>query len=201
MNPYTVLQVSPQASIEEIKTSYRKLAQQNHPDKGGNVETFQQINLAYSILSDPLRRKHFDSTGEYNFNINLKEEALGNLSMVLNHFINQINPDLEDLIVLMKNDINREKNQLNVLVSNCLTVIAKLEKVLKKLKKKKEGENILKMFTTQQIKLQENNIITNNKKIEVCDVMLDILEDYEFSDIEFQMLMNEIISNQEVQQQ
>jgi DnaJ-class molecular chaperone len=198
MNPYTVLQVSPQATDEEIKKKYRLLAQQNHPDKGGNVETFQQINLAYSILSDPARRKHFDSTGEYHVNNSLREEALGNLSMVLNHFINEINPDVEDLIVLMKNDANREKEQLNIAITNCLNLLAKLEKVLKKLKKKKEGENILKMFTTQRIKALENDIIIFNKKVEVCDKMLEILEDYEFSDIEFEMLMNQVISNQEV---
>jgi len=198
MNPYTVLQVSPQATDEEIKKKYRLLAQQNHPDKGGNVETFQQINLAYSILSDPTRRKHFDSTGEYQVNNSLREEALGNLSMILNHFINEINPDVEDLIVLMKNDANREKEQLNNAITNCLNMLSKLEKVLRKLKKKKEGENILKMFTSQRIKALENDIITFNKKIEVCDKMLEILEDYEFSDIEFEMLMNQVISNQEV---
>lgn len=192
MNPYDILQVSPQASDEEIKKKYRMLAQQNHPDKGGNVETFQKINLAYSILSDPVRRKHFDSTGQYNMNTGLKEQALGNLSIVLNNFINQINPEMEDLIVCMKNDIRREKNSLNEQIAICIASITKLEKFLKKIKRKKEGENVLKTFVQVKITAQENNIKVHNRGLEVCDTMLEILEDYEFGGEEWNLLVSSI---------
>lgn len=197
MNPYIILEVSIHSSEEEIKKKFRILAQLHHPDKGGDEEKFKQINLAYSILSDPARRKHFDKTGEYNINEGVREEALGNISMILTHFINQINPDFEDLIVIMRNDINNEKNNTNTSISNCIAAITKLEKALKKIKRKKEGENILKLFAMQQIQLQENNILNLNKKLEVCDKMLEILEDYKYGDDEFEMLINSI-SIQEV---
>ena len=197
MNPYTILRVSPQATEEEIKISYRKLAQQNHPDKGGDAEMFKQINLAYSILSDPDRKKHFDATGQFNINPGLTEEALGNLSKVLNHFLNQINPELEDLIVCMKNDVNREKKFLNEQISLCIAAITKLEKFLRKIKRKKEGENVLKAFVQVQITAQENNIKSHNRNLEVCAKMLELLEDYEFNEEQWNMLVTSI-STQEV---
>jgi curved DNA-binding protein CbpA len=191
MNPYDILETSPQASDEEIKKKFRILAHQFHPDRsGGNEEKFKQINLAYSILSDPVRRKHFDSTGQYNVNPSLREESINNLARLLNHFINEINPDLENLIVCMKNDILREKNVLSTQISNCINAITKLEKFSKKIKRKKEGENILKSFVQAQITSQENNIKTLNKNLEVCDNMLEILEDYEFGELEWDLLIN-----------
>jgi DnaJ-domain-containing protein 1 len=47
---YTILNVLPTASHEEIKSAYRKLALVHHPDKGGNEETFKKIHAAYSFL-------------------------------------------------------------------------------------------------------------------------------------------------------
>ena len=54
---YVTLDVTPEASDEEIKKSYRKLALKFHPDRNqGNQETeekIREINAAYEILGDP----------------------------------------------------------------------------------------------------------------------------------------------------
>ena len=51
-NYYNVLGVNENATQEEIKKTYRKLAMEHHPDKGGNEETFKKISEAYDVLSD-----------------------------------------------------------------------------------------------------------------------------------------------------
>lgn len=65
---YKTLNVSTNASPEEIKKSYRKLATKYHPDKNpGDTsaeEKFKEINRAYSILSDPEKRRQYDQFGE-----------------------------------------------------------------------------------------------------------------------------------------
>jgi len=63
---YDVLGVSKDASPDEIKKAYRKLAMQHHPDKGGNPEKFKEITNAYEILSDPQKRQNFDQFGDPN---------------------------------------------------------------------------------------------------------------------------------------
>jgi curved DNA-binding protein len=60
MNHYSTLGVNKDASPEDIKRAYRKLASQNHPDKGGSKEAFQKIQQAYDFLSDPGRRQQYD---------------------------------------------------------------------------------------------------------------------------------------------
>jgi molecular chaperone DnaJ len=61
---YEVLGVKKEASTEEIKKSYRKLAHEYHPDKGtGDATKFKEINEAYQTLSDPQKRKAYDQFG------------------------------------------------------------------------------------------------------------------------------------------
>lgn len=60
---YDVLGVGRQADVNEIKSAYKKLAVKNHPDKGGNEETFKKISRAHEILSDDNRRAIYDQTG------------------------------------------------------------------------------------------------------------------------------------------
>ena len=61
---YKILGVSREASVDEIKKAYRKLAHQYHPDKdGGDEARFKEINEAYQTLSDQNKRKQDDTFG------------------------------------------------------------------------------------------------------------------------------------------
>lgn len=68
---YAILGVSKNASTDEIKKAYRKLAHEFHPDKAGNdikkkehsEKKFKEINEAYQALSDPEKRKQYDQFG------------------------------------------------------------------------------------------------------------------------------------------
>lgn len=45
-------------TIEDLKTLYKKLAMENHPDKGGKTEIMQQINNQYDLMFDKLKNIH-----------------------------------------------------------------------------------------------------------------------------------------------
>lgn len=64
---YTILEISREASAEEIKKAYRKKAMEVHPDRhGGDKEKellFKEVNEAYATLSDPQKRAHYDRHG------------------------------------------------------------------------------------------------------------------------------------------
>ena len=62
---YDILGVKPQATTEEIKKSYKKLALKYHPDKNPDEgHKFKEIVQAYEVLSDPEKRKTYDRFGE-----------------------------------------------------------------------------------------------------------------------------------------
>jgi len=61
---YKILGVEKNASEAEIKTAFRKLAHQHHPDKaGGDEAKFKEINEAYQVLGNAEKRKQFDQYG------------------------------------------------------------------------------------------------------------------------------------------
>lgn len=61
---YKTLGVEKNASADEIKKAFRKLAHQHHPDKQGGDETkFKEINEAYQVLSDADKRQKYDQFG------------------------------------------------------------------------------------------------------------------------------------------
>ncbi|MBI2055574.1 MAG: molecular chaperone DnaJ [Candidatus Sungbacteria bacterium] len=61
---YHVLGIPRNASKEDIKKAYRRLAHQYHPDKaGGNEGKFKEINEAYQVLSDDSKRAQYDQFG------------------------------------------------------------------------------------------------------------------------------------------
>ena len=66
---YNILGLSRGASDDDIKASYRKLARQHHPDKGGDKEFFQKIQEAYETLSDSSKKQQYDNPMNMNTGI------------------------------------------------------------------------------------------------------------------------------------
>ena len=78
-NHYDTLGVSETASDKDIKSAFRKLAGQHHPDKGGDEARFKEVNEAYDTLKNTEKRQEYDAVRKYgggrgeNFNVNLND--------------------------------------------------------------------------------------------------------------------------------
>jgi curved DNA-binding protein len=77
---YDILGVSKNASDEEVKRAYRKLAMKYHPDRNSNKkeaeERFKEINEAYAVLSDKEKRKQYDTFGAEGFRQRFTQEDI-----------------------------------------------------------------------------------------------------------------------------
>lgn len=72
---YQILNVKRNASKEEIKRAYKKLALKYHPDRNkeyGSTEKFQRIQIAYETLCDDAKRQQYDSFDSFKQSFELK---------------------------------------------------------------------------------------------------------------------------------
>jgi DnaJ-class molecular chaperone len=86
---YQTLGVDRNATPDEIKRAYRKLASQHHPDKGGDKNKFQEIEAAYRTLSDPQQRAQYNNPspfGNGGFNFNFRTDSPFNFDSIFNAF-------------------------------------------------------------------------------------------------------------------
>jgi len=61
MDHYATLGIAKNATPDEIKKAYRKLASQHHPDKGGDKVKFQEVQTAYETLGNAEKRREYDN--------------------------------------------------------------------------------------------------------------------------------------------
>ncbi|MCS3923213.1 molecular chaperone DnaJ [Methanosalsum natronophilum] len=76
---YEILGLSKDASAEDIKKAYRKLAMKYHPDRNKEADSedkFKEISEAYAVLSDPEKRKKYDQFGHAGINGQYTEEDI-----------------------------------------------------------------------------------------------------------------------------
>jgi len=141
---YQILGVPKNASAEEIKKAYYKLAHKYHPDKGGDKEKMKEINEAYQILSDREKRSQYDKFGaafgggENNFNW-----SWGNFSSSdLDFDINDIDGIFGDLFGFG----SKESKRKNIKKGNNIRI--DIEVSLKDALKNMEKSFVLKKYIT-----------------------------------------------------
>ena len=112
---YKILGVSRNASQEEIKKAYYKLAHEYHPDKkGGDEQKFKEINEAYQVLSDKNKRAQYDQFGSTFNGQGFSSQGFNNvnwqiLPLILRHarFF-----DLEDLFDMFQGGFGRTSREI-----------------------------------------------------------------------------------------
>jgi DnaJ-class molecular chaperone len=116
MDYYNILGVSKNASEQQLKLAYRKLAMTYHPDRTGGDDTkFKQINEAYNTLKDPATRQQYDNPQPQQFHYNT-----GNMPNNLNDMFENIfrqrheqhirNKDLKVAITIKLEDVLTNKD-------------------------------------------------------------------------------------------
>ena len=180
MDLYQLLDLPRNATFEEIKQKYRQLAQQNHPDKGGDEELFKKIKNAYEVLSDPERRKLYDDVGEINSLKSAKEEALNEVVNCLRDLLPHINVHTEDILQRMRHAVCERRGKLQNEQQWCQNVVNNLNILKLKFKHKTSPVNVIDNFLREQINIRSGELAKITRNIEVMDAMLELLDEYEY---------------------
>jgi curved DNA-binding protein CbpA len=175
---YHTLGVNNDASDEEITKAYRKKAMKNHPDRqGGSEEAFYPIQLAYSVLSDPEKRKTYDETGldGTESQDDVIHAQLGNLFLELVGKVSDV--DMIDIAAEMKKVLNISMTQYGMRMQALRNEIEKRNKALKRITRK-DGENILAAMLSANIEALEQELAAKEGERIIGEKLLALVDEY-----------------------
>lgn len=178
MSFYKTLGISKEATKDEIKKAFRELSKTHHPDKGGSEEEFKKIAKAYEVLSDPEKRKAYDSGGDYESIETIQDKARHLLFGFIDSGINSFGfvPDHTDLISTIEAKINESyrKNQ------NQLEQANKDIRFYNDTKKRVKNGDMILSFLDSQIEGLKYNIKKIEEHKEVLHLCLKLAGEWEY---------------------
>ena len=182
---YKILGIKRTAPHKDIHKAYRKKAKSAHPDAGGSVEAFNQLVVAYSVLSDEDRRAHYDKTGEVelaqpdNLDGGAIEIIAEKLGLIIHAEQDLASLDIGALIEkAIRDDIAARKAS----VAHQQRAAERLSRLRARAKRKEEGEGDLvgRVLDWHEVAIQ-GQIKKNEAIIGHLERALVILEDYSFT--------------------
>lgn len=181
MSHYETLGLDSTATPEQIKAAYKKEAMKHHPDRGGDVSTFQKIQKAYDVLGDETRKQHYDATGE---DSEAPDRNLLDLQILANLFtqvISQIgNVEYQDLVVMMNDNLQNEITRANKAINDQRTHIEKLQKVILRLSVPEGKRNLLAEIAEGQIDQCTRSITEIANSLETVIRVRELLNEIEY---------------------
>jgi len=183
MNPYKVLRLEKNCTIKQIKTAYREMSKQCHPDKNnGNSTKFMQVNLAYRVLSDEQKRRLYDEQGIIMDDKPDHVQSLvqQRLAVIANHWIDNMvkghNPDLTRFVI---SNLDNGIIQVNKSIDDLESAILKLEDISKRLKHE-DGESVIHNLIRDRIRSFEKGKKQNKMELEVIDKVKEAINKYDY---------------------
>jgi curved DNA-binding protein CbpA len=183
MSLYDDLGVSKDAPPDEIKKAYKAKAQKEHPDRpGGDHDRFQAISQAYSVLSDPDRRKRYDETGQEKFGVEPPEQkALTVIAQVFLQSIDSGQVEHRDLVKLSRQTLKQILTEANQQKARGEKIISSRQKAMARVCRKDGKQNVIADLIAGDIQKHQQSMATLLDQVEVINVALGMLDDYIYS--------------------
>lgn len=183
-NHYEMLGVKRNASADEIRAAYRRLASKHHPDRrGGDEQLFKAIQRAYDVLSDPVKRKFFDEHGSDRQGPTIREKAMQTLCQLFIGCVADVNNAVEtqDVISFLSTKIREARAAIPKRRDEAQRTRRRLVDSRKRLRAKSGIVDILRNAIDVQIRGIDDGLRHLEDEIVVGDEMLRMLEGYTWS--------------------
>ena len=187
MDLYGVLGVDRGVDAKGLRRAYRSAAKQAHPDGGGSVEAFERVSLALEVLSDPVRRARYDTTGQYEAGVVDNREAelmnlvAGAMEEVVGGLIGKNrDPAGADLVDLLKACFETRNRAHAGQRSQLGPVLAKWEKLAVRFERVGEGANRMGQLASGKVEAVRQLMTRCDQQVELGKAAIELLKDYRF---------------------
>jgi curved DNA-binding protein CbpA len=177
---YETLGVPRDASADDIKAAFRRIASTEHPDKGGDVDRMAAANRAYETLGDAARRAEYDATGGDDAAARFEQEARNRLMHVFDTVLGA--PDEHaDLMAAARTMLATAQRQVSEERGLLSRRVAKLMKHRGRVLRKGGGENLFTGLIDSQVQQIDAQLQALEHGAKVFARVAELLADYEMA--------------------
>ena len=151
---------------------------------GGSPNEFLEVNLAYTVLSDPERRAHYDRTGEVRESEpdNTEQGALGLIGIMLDAVLSsETDPIQCDLVAVMKAQFLSEIGKMDRKLKVTRRSIDRAERMRGRFRRNKPGENKIERVLEWEIDVLKRSARTTEAALKQRQRAIELLADYDFA--------------------
>ena len=179
-DPYEIMGVSKTFTPEELTEAMRKMAKELHPDKeDGDENKFKEMMDAYMILKDPIKRQHFDETGERRGETSFESKFREMVASVFLSIVNSSDkPTQQDLVQIFKDSMRMNIKSAEEDLEKVQVGIVRLKDIIKRVTYDGDGENIIANSLQWQIDNMDRQSLGLKESVEFLCKAKDLLDAY-----------------------
>ena len=184
---YQALGVARDAKPGDIRKAYRQAAKRAHPDGGGSVESFALVRTAVEVLSDEVRRRQYDETGEFGDKpVDNRESLAMTVAMnAVDAVLGQImkrggDPAHYDVVADAKKHLTKCLLEVAMKTANTFDEAKAIRKLAKRFKAKKNRPNRIGAMLEERAAETERNAAKGKAEEENIRDAVKILDDHTF---------------------
>jgi len=176
---YDKLGVKKNASKNEIKYAFKKKAKDNHPDKtGGDNKEMMEINHAYFILKDDIKRDRYDTTG-LESEVPFENKFIVLVNSIFIKIAEMEEVDYTDLVDVFKQQCELQNSQFKLKRDEEQAKMNMFKKVIRRLEKSKDGR--IANVVLGHIDVCKRNMAILEAEMEFIDKAILVISDHEYT--------------------
>ena len=181
MSFYETLGIDPAAKPAEIKKADQTKSRKHHPDKAGGDDALQaEINRAYAVLSDPVKRLRYDATGEAGTTDSLEQRLAKDAIVLFRQTIDQFGPHA-DLAWQARTMARKGRSDLAASKEETRATLVKLNKIKKGLRHNATGPDVLGDMLDNEIRANKAKLSLLDEEAAYVGRLVEYLEGWSYT--------------------